>query len=77
MRKNLQFYIDGSWVEPAGNIVIDVNNPADETVAGQVALGGTIDVDKAVAAARAAFQTFSQISVDERLALFDRIIAAY
>lgn len=77
MRENLQFYIDGSWVEPAGNIVIDVINPADETVAGQVALGGTLDVDKAVAAARAAFQTFSQISVEERLALFDRIIAAY
>lgn len=77
MRKNLQFYIDGSWVEPAGNNVIDVINPADETVAGQVALGGTIDVDKAVTAARAAFQTFSQISVDDRLALFDRIIAAY
>ncbi|WP_426116792.1 hypothetical protein [Pseudomonas sp. DSP3-2-2] len=32
-------------------------------VAGQVALGGTIDVDKAVAAARAAFQSFSRISV--------------
>lgn len=77
MRENLQFYIDGSWVEPAGNIVMDVINPADETVAGQVALGGPLDVDKAVAAARAAFQTFSQISVEERLALFDRIIAAY
>ncbi|MCS4314182.1 aldehyde dehydrogenase (NAD+) [Pseudomonas sp. SJZ103] len=77
MRENLQFYIDGSWVEPAGNIVIDVINPADETVAGQLALGGTLDVNKAVAAARAAFQSFSQISVEERLALFDRIIAAY
>ncbi|WP_431702524.1 aldehyde dehydrogenase family protein [Pseudomonas sp. BR20] len=77
MRENLQFYIDGSWVEPAGNIVIDVINPADETVAGQLALGGTLDVDKAVAAARAAFQSFSQISVEERVALFDRIIAAY
>ncbi len=53
MRKNLQFYIDGSWVKPAANTVIDVINPADETVAGQVALGGTIDVDEAVAAARA------------------------
>ncbi|MCK1479509.1 aldehyde dehydrogenase family protein [Bradyrhizobium sp. 197] len=77
MRSNRQFYIDGSWVQPSSHAVIDVINPADESVAGQVALGDANDVDKAVAAARKAFETFSQTSVEERLALLDRIIAAY
>ncbi|MBB5411289.1 aldehyde dehydrogenase (NAD+) [Paraburkholderia sp. HC6.4b] len=77
MRNNLQFYINGSWVEPAGDTVIDVINPADESVSGQVAIGDARDVDRAVAAARAAFETFSLTSVEDRLALFDRIIAAY
>lgn len=77
MRSNLQFYIDGSWVQPSSRAVIDVINPADESVAGQVALGDGHDVDKAVAAARKAFETFSLTSVEERLALLDRIIAAF
>ncbi|MBB5447441.1 MULTISPECIES: aldehyde dehydrogenase family protein [unclassified Paraburkholderia] len=77
MQNNLQFYINGSWVEPAGDTVIDVINPADESVSGQVAIGDARDVDRAVAAARAAFETFSLTSVEDRLALFDRIIAGY
>lgn len=77
MRNCLQFYINGSWVEPAGDTVIDVINPADESVSGQVAIGDARDVDQAVAAARSAFETFSLTSVEDRLALFDRIIAAY
>ncbi|WHO37758.1 aldehyde dehydrogenase family protein [Sphingobium sp. AP49] len=77
MRDNLQFYIAGSWVQPASDSVVDVINPADETVVGRVALGDVSDVDKAVTAARKAFETYSQTSVEERIALFDRIIAAY
>ncbi len=55
MRNNLQFYIDGAWVQPKGATVIDVINPADEAVIGQVALGDASDVDDAVSAARKAF----------------------
>lgn len=77
MRNNLQFYIDGSWVQPTSDAVLDVINPADQCVVGQVALGDASDVDKAVAAARKAFETYSRTSVAERIALFDRIIAAY
>lgn len=77
MRNNLQFYIDGSWEEPSSDAVLEVINPADESVVGQVALGDADDVDKAVSAARKAFATYSQTSVAERIALFDRIIAAY
>lgn len=77
MRNNLQFYIDGTWVQPKGTEVIDVINPADETVVGQVALGDTSDVDAAISAARKAFETYSMTSVEERTSLFDRIIAVY
>ena len=77
MRNNLHFFIDGQWVAPATETVIDVINPADASVAGRVALGGAQDVDRAVRAARRAFATFSQTSVEERIALLDRIIAAY
>ena len=77
MRNNLHFYIDGSWVQPASDSVMDVINPAAESVVGRVALGDVGDVDKAVSAARKAFETYSLTSVEERIALFDRIIAAY
>lgn len=77
MRKITKFYIGGAWVEPSGQKVIDVINPADESVAGTVALGDATDVDRAVAAAKKAFETFSISSIEERLALFDRIIAEY
>ena len=77
MRHNLKFYIDGQWVDPLGGRVIDVIDPATEEAAGQVALGTAADVDRAVEAARRAFNTFSCTSVEERLILFDRIIALY
>lgn len=77
MRNNLHFYIDGSWVEPRGSAVIDVINPADEAVVGQVAMGDASDVDDAVSAARAAFETYSRTSIADRVSLFDRIIASY
>jgi aldehyde dehydrogenase (NAD+) len=74
-----QFYIDGAWVAPvaATPAHLDVINPATEEVLGQVAIGTPADVDRAVAAARAAFVTFSQTSVDERLALLGRIVEVY
>ncbi len=77
MRNNLQFYINGAWVQPKSTAVIDVINPADESVVGQVALGDASDVDDAVSAARKAFETYSLTSIEERISLFDRIISAY
>ncbi|WP_339421140.1 MULTISPECIES: aldehyde dehydrogenase family protein [unclassified Pseudomonas] len=77
MRNNIELYINGSWVRPVRNNVLDVINPADESVIGKVALGDTSDVDIAVSAARKAFETYSLTSVEERIALFDRIIASY
>jgi len=77
MKECLQFYINGKWVDPVQPKTMDVINPATEEVVGRISLGSAADVDKAVAAARAAFETFGQTSREERIALLERIIGAY
>jgi len=77
MRQCNQFYIGGAWVEPAGAGVLDVVNPATEDVAGQVRLGSAADVDRAVAAARQAFRTWSRSTREQRLKLLERIVEAF
>ena len=72
-----QFYINGQWVEPLTSDTLDVINPATEQPIESIAMGGADDVDAAVAAAKAAFETFSLTSKDERLALLDSIIGVY
>ncbi len=77
MREKLNFYIDGKWVAPAKPRPHDVINPANEEPCGRISLGSGEDVNKAVVAAKRAFVTWSQSSVDERKALLDKIIAIY
>jgi len=77
MRDYLKFYINGAWVDPVAPKALDVINPATEAVAGRISMGSAADVDKAVKAARAAFETWSQSSVDERIALFEKLIEEY
>ncbi len=77
MDNQLNFYIDGAWVEPSSEETLDVVNPATEEVIGAIAMGGRQDVDAAVAAAQTAFITFSRTSRDERLALLERICEGY
>ena len=77
MRDYLKFYINGAWVDSVTPKTLDVINPATEAVAGRIAMGSAADVDKAVKAARAAFETWSQSSLDERIALFERLLAEY
>lgn len=72
-----KFYIDGEWVAPTTPKSMPVINPATEERLYEVALGSKADVDKAVAAARRAFETFSQTSREERVALLEKIIAVY
>ncbi len=72
-----QFFIDGAWVDPISPETVDVVNPATEQIIGTIALGGQQDVDRAVAAARKAFETFSQTSVQERVTLLERILDVY
>jgi aldehyde dehydrogenase (NAD+) len=77
MREHLQFYIDGRWVDPVTPKTLEVINPATEEPVARISLGSAADVDKAVAAARAAFDTFSTATREERIALLERIIAGY
>lgn len=78
MSHALQFYIDGAWVNPAGGLkTLDVIDPSTEEAFAQIALGSQADVDKAVAAARAAFPAFAATSKQERVALMRRLLEAY
>ncbi|MBV8977096.1 MAG: aldehyde dehydrogenase family protein [Alphaproteobacteria bacterium] len=77
MRDYLKFYIDGEWVDPVAPKTEDVINPATEEAFARVSLGSKADVDKAVAAARRAFETFSQTTKEERLALLEKILGVY
>ena len=67
MDKLKKFYIDGDWVDPIANQLFPVVNPATEKKIGEVAMGGSADVDRAVDAAQIAFRTFSVTSKAERL----------
>ena len=72
-----QFYVNGAWVDALGTDTLDVINPATEQPINQIAMGNVADVDRAVAAAKAAFPSFSQTSKEERIEMFGRIMAAY
>ncbi len=72
-----QFYIDGQWVEPSSSARREVINPATEAPAGVIAMGAAADVDRAVAAAKAAFPAFAATTREERLDLIARIGVAY
>ncbi len=72
-----RFYIDGAWVTPPGRRELAVINPATEQEVGKIMLGTAEDVNVAVKAARVAFETYSQTSREERVALLERIIDVY
>ena len=75
MRDCTKFYIDGQWVDPVSEDTRPVENPATEETIGHVSFGTKADVDKAVKAARRAFESFSQTSREERLTLLRAIQA--
>jgi len=72
-----KFYINGEWVAPIEPRLVDVINPATEEPVAQISLGSARDVDRAVAAAKAAFPAYSRTSKEERLALLQKIVEAY
>jgi acyl-CoA reductase-like NAD-dependent aldehyde dehydrogenase len=61
-----QLYIDGAWVAPSTTETIDVIDSSTEQVMGRIPAGTAEDVDRAVQAARAAFETWSTTSKEER-----------
>jgi aldehyde dehydrogenase (NAD+) len=77
MKDCRKFYIDGKWVDPGKAHDFPVINPANEQPVATISLGSAADVDGAVAAAKRAFEAYSETSVQERLELLRRIIAVY
>ena len=71
------FYIDGQWVAPETANDFDVINPSNEEVCATISLGGQADTDKAVAAARAAFEGWSQTQLADRTALLEKLLKIY
>jgi len=72
-----KFYVDGKWISPEAGRDFSVINPATEEPIATISLGSAADVDKAVAAAREAFESYSDTTVDQRLMLLQRIIEVY
>jgi aldehyde dehydrogenase (NAD+) len=77
MVQRLKFYIDGVWQDPVSPRTLPVTNPANEEVLYEIALGSKADLDKAVAAARRAFETYSLTSREERVNLLAKIVEVY
>ena len=73
----LKFYIDGAWVDPLEARTLPVTNPATEEKFARISLGSAQDVDRAAQAARRAFASFSETSVQERLGWLRRIIEGF
>ena len=77
MQEHLKFYIDGDWVDPVKPAALDVINPATEEPFAKISMGSEADVEKAVAAAKKAFDSFAQTTVAERVELIGNILAEY
>ena len=72
-----KFYINGEFVDPSSKETLEIINPATEEKIGTVALGSTIDVDKAVYSARKAFSVSSKLSKKDRLDILETIRENY
>lgn len=77
MEQYPHLYINGQWTEPTDPREVELIDPTREEAFARVTLGSAADVDRAVTAARRAFETFSTTSVEERIALIDRVIDVY
>ena len=77
MREMLQFYIDGQWVDPVTQNPFDVINPATEEAFARISLGSREDVDKAVAAAVNAAESYASSTREERMAMLQSILDGF
>ena len=77
MLEKKDFYINGQWVAPAKANDFAVIDPSTEEECAVISLGGQADTDAAVAAARAAFDGWSQTSKAERMALIQKLAEIY
>ena len=72
-----KFYIDGEWVDPIKKNDFDVINPCNEDPCAVISLGSTEDTNRAVKAAKTAFQTWKETSKEERIKLLEKLLTIY
>src|SRR2546429_171084 len=79
MREHQRLFMGGEWVEPAGSGTIDVISPHSEELVGRVPEGTAADIDRAVAAARDAFDNgeWPRLSPEERIAAVQKFSEVY
>lgn len=70
-----KIYMDGEFVSPSGTAIFDLINPRNQQQTGAVILGDEIDTQKAIAAAKQAFKTFSKTSKEVRIAYLEKLSA--
>ena len=72
-----KFYINGEWVSPSKNSDFNVINPATEEPYVTISLGNEDDTNKAVVAAKNAFTSWKNTSVEERITLLEKLLKIY
>lgn len=72
-----KFYIGGAWVGPQGSQAHTLINPATEEPIAQIAMASVQDVNRAVAAAKEAFEGYSMTTREQRLAWLRRLLEFY
>lgn len=72
-----EFYIDGAWTAPSAPKTLDVINPATEEPCATISMGAKADVDRAVAAAKKAFETWGRTTPAERRAYLVKLVEVY
>ena len=77
MLEKRKFYINGAWVEPVEKHDLEVIDPSTEEVCAVISNGTSKDVDRAVAAAKAAFEGWKHTDPQKRLTFVEKILAIY
>ena len=77
MLNKKNFYINGQWVAPIDSRNYKVIDPSNEEPCAEISLGGKKDVDKAVSAAKKAFETWAFTKKEERLELLEKLYVIY
>ena len=72
-----KFYINGEWVNPVNKNDFEVINPCNEDAFAIISLGSKDDTDKAVKAAKDAFEEWKESSKDDRINLLEKLLLIY
>ena len=72
MLEKKKFYINGKWISPFKANDFEVINPSNEEPFAVISLGSKEDTDAAVKAAKNAFETWKDTTVEERISLLEK-----